>query len=273
MIPLRANNRRESLLWSIDRDDLPGTSYLFGTMHVRDFRAFGSMALIRDKIITCDLFANEMDLEEATGQQDYSSFLLPDHQSLKDLIGLKKYRKLQSILSRAYDFDLDAAQFLLPVITSNKISEVVFNKEARLSLDEYLRQVAQEQGKIVLGIESFSEQMDILRQIPLAYQVKGLLDLGKNVAKHRKHLLKLLAYYQQGKLRCLYQASKKGLGKMRSVMLYDRNERMAERIHRIIEKDTLFCAIGAAHLGGLKGVIKKLSDSGCRLRPVSLQAP
>ena len=255
-------------MWSVDRADLPGTSYLFGTMHVKDLRAFGAMDLIRSKIAACRVFANEMDLSDTSEQPDISSFLLPDHLSLEDLIGQKKYEKLRHIFRKAFAFDLNAVRCLLPVIISNKISEVVFNEEAHLSLDESLRQLAVEEGKLVMGIETFAEQMAILGQIPMSYQVKGLLDLGKNVTKHRRHLLKLLSYYEQGQLQQLYQASKKGLGHMRSMMLYERNRRMAERIHRIIEKDTLFCAIGAAHLPGLKGVNKLLTDRGYRLKPV-----
>lgn len=237
-------------------------------MHVQDLRAFGYVDFLKQRIDDCQIFANEMNLSDTAGTAVQSSFNLPDQLTLLDLIGQKKYQKLRRIFTKAFGFELDFYRRLLPIIISNQLSEVVFNKEAGLSLDEYLSRYAAEAGKTVTGIESLAEQLEILQQIPLDYQLKSLLDLGRNVSKHRRHLLQLMAYYENSQLQHLYLSSKKGLGKMRKMMLYDRNLVMADRIAALLSRDTLFCAVGAAHLPGLKGVLKLLIDRGFKVRPV-----
>ncbi len=264
------NRKKESLLWSIDAKHLPGTSYLFGTMHVRDQRAFKNLAFIEQMIERFEAFATELDLSPNSSLFSPQSILLPDNRTLTYYIGERKYAKLHKILTKAFDLDLDKLQSFLPMVISNKIAERILAQDASCSLDEFLSKFALENEKIMLGIESFQEQIDILHHIPLDFQIKNLLQIGRNVKKHRHHLLKLITYYEEGRLRDLYLSSKKSLGKIRKVLLYDRNKIMATRITGIIQERTLFCAVGAAHLAGYKGILRILKKQGFVVKTVSM---
>ncbi|HHH50556.1 MAG TPA: hypothetical protein ENK52_06225, partial [Saprospiraceae bacterium] len=57
--------RKNSLLWKLERADCPSPAYLFGTMHVKDKKAFQFLSLIQEKILLCEAFATEFNLEEA----------------------------------------------------------------------------------------------------------------------------------------------------------------------------------------------------------------
>ncbi|MGB0863917.1 MAG: TraB/GumN family protein [Saprospiraceae bacterium] len=39
----------------------------------------------------------------------------------------------------------------------------------------------------------------------------------------------------------------------------------------MVQEQTLFCAIGAGHLSGKKGVLKLLKDKGYKVKPVKLK--
>jgi uncharacterized protein YbaP (TraB family) len=68
----------------------------------------------------------------------------------------------------------------------------------------------------------------------------------------------------------LYKMVKKNSKGMRPLMLYRRNEVMAERIGALVQEQRVFAAIGAAHLGGGKGVLRLLKKQGLTLHPVQV---
>ena len=65
-----------------------------------DIRAFHKIELAKDLLTRCDLYAAEMDLEEASNFQSPEDYLLPNHQNLLEYLGHKKYQKIRSQLLR-----------------------------------------------------------------------------------------------------------------------------------------------------------------------------
>ncbi len=92
------------------------------------------------------------------------------------------------------------------------------------------------------------------------------------IFKHKrfhKQLMKLIKLYEDQDIQGLYKNSKSGLGRLRKVMLYDRNKIMIERIQeQVAERNPSFFAVGAAHLGGTKGVLVGLKRMGLHVRPI-----
>ena len=263
-----------SLLWEIKHNDLPYSSYVFGTMHIRDSRAFQLVDLLKTKIDNCDLFATEINLSEAASFQLDSDYLfLPEDITIKSLLGPKKFEKLNTIFQKAYQVDLVDNNRFKPILITQKIAESIFNAESEFSLDGYLSQYANTQGKNMKGLETLEEQRDILANIPLEYQIKMLKEIGRNVKSFRKKTLKLMELYEEGAIQKLYLSSKRSLGKLKKMMLFDRNQLMVERMNPILKEGSFFCAIGAAHLSGKSGVLKGLKDLGYKLKPIYPNAP
>ena len=75
-------------------------------------------------------------------------------------------------------------------------------------------------------------------------------------------------WYLRQDIQQLYRVSRKQLGKLRNLLLLDRNKRMAKRMVRMYSNETHFMAIGAAHLWGDKGVLSLLRKKGMILKPV-----
>ncbi|HMP32610.1 MAG TPA: TraB/GumN family protein [Saprospiraceae bacterium] len=67
----------------------------------------------------------------------------------------------------------------------------------------------------------------------------------------------------------MYKKSKKNLGGIRKLMLYDRNYAMADKVITILQHDSenshFFC-FGAAHLEGGKGVLSYLKKEGYKVK-------
>ena len=255
------------MLWTIEGDALPGTSYLFGTMHVRDSRVFEDIGTVFEKIRECEAFAAEFNLGETSGSIDSPLAQLADIQSLTYFIRPEKYQKLRKILLKTTGYDLDHFKYSPPFIIVNLLTEKILRPDMPVSLDEHLWNFAKKEGKSLQGIETLREQLQVLNNISMNDQIKMLLEMGSNINRYRQHLLHMAELYQKGELRLLYRAVKKNSKGLRKLLLYRRNVIMADRILALVSTQTVFSAIGAAHLWGGKGVIRLLKMQGLRVTP------
>jgi len=132
-------------------------------------------------------------------------------------------------------------------------------------LDHDLWQFANENGKEMSGVESFDDQVNILSQIPIEHQVKSFKSTVKNVSAFKHKLKSLNLMYANDQADQLYKSSKKSMGKLRKLMIYDRNKHMVERILELSSEKTTFFAIGAAHFPGGKGILALLKKEGYKI--------
>lgn len=259
--------KKQSLLWKLKSPQTEDFSYLFGTMHVRDEKAFHLLDEVKSKIDETDGLANEFHFADIQEQLNPSAMRLPEGTSIGDLLKPKIYKKLDQLLQQQLGTPIATFEHFLPLLISNFLAENLLTKEMPISLDMSLYQYAKEKEKVTFGIETYAEQIETLQKIPLKFQVKALVGLVKNFGVYQKETLKLLTYYEQSAIDKLYKSSKKSLGGMRKILLYKRNRIMADRIEKLIAEQDLVCAIGAAHLWGQKGVLRYLKQKGIQVKP------
>lgn len=247
---------------------LPGDNhihYIMGTMHVSSDSAYTYVKMAIDKMEACRNYCGEMDLNDPLLADIQSIFMLEDGQSLHDFISPKKYQKFSSICQKAFSISLDELAFFRPIVITNMMAESVLTKNHDLSLDQYLWNIAQSNDLKMHGLESADDQFSIMKKIPIDLQLKGLSDSLKNVSKFRKKVNQLSTIYAEGNIQKLYKISKKSMGSLRSLMIYERNEIMTDRLEEITKTGATFAAVGAAHLGGNKGMLKLLKSKGFKV--------
>jgi len=259
---------KKSLLWKISGKNLPGDSYLFGTMHVSDERAFHAEELVKEKIRSCDAFALEFNIETADMNLKSDAMNLPEGVTLDSLISPKRFNKINKRFRRMTGLDLMQFNHSIPMQITNFITSIIFSNDRLKSLDETLFLYAKEENKILLGIETFEEQLEIMSKIPIKTQLQGMLKAFKSIKQFRKQALKMADLYAKADIQQLYKSGKKSLGSERKLLLYDRNELMADRISKMMKEQSIVCAIGAAHLAGKKGVLRLLKSKGFKVKPV-----
>lgn len=260
--------KKESLLWKYNKPNESRTHYILGTMHVKSEEAYTPVTLAKHFMEQCQIYAGEMDLDDPMLDQIGDVFTNEDGQILEDYIGEKKYIKYKTIISKAFGIDLDLIAHYKPLVISNMISESILTKSYDLALDHFLWQYAQALGMQMQGLESADDQFSIMRQIPIDIQLKSLKSCTKNVSKFRKKVLRLSELYKAGKLTQLYKTSKKSMGSLRKLMIYDRNKFMANRLLEFSEQGATFAAVGAAHLAGQKGMLKVIKSHGYKVVPI-----
>lgn len=239
-------------------------------MHVRDGRAFQQLGKVYDAIEACDGFAAEFHLEEAESGIQSSIMQLPDGQRISELIPKKKYERYRKVLLKSTGLNLAQFDRMIPFIVVNFATESLLSQDMPEPLDQHLWNLAKNQGKSLHGIETFQEQMEVLQKITLEEQLKMLNGLCRNISRFRQYLLRLAELYEASEVQQLYKMVKKNSKGMRPLMLYRRNEVMTERIVALAQEQRIFVAIGAAHLGGGKGVLRLLKKEGLTLHPVKI---
>lgn len=259
------------MLWSVRSSDLMAPSYLFGTMHVRDHRAYTFYEQACRCIDQCEAMALEFDLGRM--DQDTQAVIMQQvpAQSLEALLPSRKLEKIRKFFLRALSVDIFPLRQLSPLLVSNIINERLLEEDHPIALDEMLWQYARQADKTILGIETYEEQLKVLQKIPPEVQAQSIVAMARHFRQHRRHLLRLAALYAAGNLPQLHQSSKRSLSGMRYPMLYRRNAIMAERIGKMIAGQPVFCAVGAGHLYGGKGVLRLLKKQGLSVAPMPPQ--
>ncbi len=260
--------KTQGLLWSVSHPDRPGlSSRLFGTMHIRDGRAFSDIARVYEHIQGCEVFAAEFDLGDLDNLSA-SPFRLAPTAPLDALMGPRHYQRLRKILARALHLSLDQFRHAHPLVTASVVTEQLQQRDAPLALDHHLYEYAASEGKQLIGIETLAEQAEIMAQIPLAYHVDQLVAMSRHFSKYARKMRQLAEVYESGDLRRLHQLTRRGDKKMRRVLVEHRNKVMVDRLLPWIDAQSLFFAVGAGHLPGRYGLIHLLRQEGYVVRCV-----
>ncbi|MCC6413663.1 MAG: TraB/GumN family protein [Saprospiraceae bacterium] len=259
---------KNTLLWRLTPPHGGSDSYLFGTMHVRDQRAFGWLDLALIGLKLSDVFAAEFDLGEADERALAQVLQLPEGKTLDQLLSRQAWKKLQRRLGKTNPLPISMLQMMHPMVVSMTLSTQMLGEEANFSLDETLWRRALEEDKKTTGVESFEDQLNTLRSISIEQHISNLSYTLEHLKKQKKRVKKMLKFYASGDIKALYRTARRDTKGMRKVLLYRRNCNMANRFAEIATEQSLFCAVGAGHLAGKKGMLRLLKQQGFKLHPI-----
>jgi uncharacterized protein YbaP (TraB family) len=141
------------------------------------------------------------------------------------------------------------------------------------SYDLTFAQLAGQQGKPVLGLETLEEQMAAVDKIPLEEQLKGLVEMARRPDEAQKEIVALLGAYKAQDLPLLMKLVKdsKFNGETETFdqeLLDKRNRNWVPIIEKAAREKATFFAFGAGHLGGPNGVLSLLRQKGYTITPM-----
>lgn len=269
-ISFSGNTQNNSLLWEITGDSLKAPSYLFGTMHVKDKRAYQFHDSLMLKLKSCKTFAGEIVLDKDAAKEVSSDLLLPPGKELKILLTEKEYKRVKKYCNKNIGTLSLFVNKIKPVFTSALVSESLLENDMPKALDEYLQNKAQDYNLTVKGLETIQEQMSVLNGLSIEEQAKMLVEQIDNIEEERKEMQRMADVYASQNLDSIYTfvQTPEMQGEFGDALIKDRNSIMTERLEKLIKSETVFCAIGAAHLPGENGVLNLLKQKGYRLRAI-----
>lgn len=237
-------------------------------MHVRDQRAFGWLDLALIGLKRSEVFAAEFDLGEADEAALARVLQLPQGKTLDQLLPRQAWKNLLRRMGKTTPIPVSMLQGMHPMVVSMTLSTQMLGEEANFSLDETLWRRALEEGKKTTGVESFEDQLETLRSISINQHISNLTHTLKHLKQQKKRVKKMLKYYAAGDIKALYHTARRDTKGMRKILLYRRNRHMANRFAEIATGQSLFCAVGAGHLAGGKGMLRLLKKQGFKLHPI-----
>lgn len=248
----RKDPSRHRLLWRITGPGAVGTSYLFGTMHVRDERAFAFGDSVLPALRRCSAFAMEVDMDSVMhAVLDRPEEYLTD--KADDGSALNREKRAQKVLKN---------------LTIGRRPTALHKNDYPMDLDLYLNQIARAEKKTCHGLEEIVGRSDSALQDSIDADDDSLRSSWSNrdvdEAQRRG-----LALYEQGDIEGLYvHTTLISSDRHIEAIVTRRNETMMLRILPLIQTRPTFIAVGAAHMPGERGLINLLRRHGCNVEPV-----
>ncbi|MCE6988704.1 TraB/GumN family protein [Dyadobacter sp. CY323] len=260
-----------SLLWEIKAPGDARPSYLFGTIHLICPADFVLSDSLKASIAKTEQVALEIDMDDpgmmATMMQTMN---MKGDNGLSKLISPDEYARLNKFYKDSVGMGLEMFEKAKPFVLMGPLFNAVLSCQPQ-SYEMSLIELAKRQKSEVIGIETLQEQMAIFDSIPYTDQVKMILTMIDSLPKARKEFKDLVSLYKSQKINDLYSLTMKsefGMDGNEEIMLFDRNKKWISRIQKIMSTKPTFFGVGAAHLGGEKGVIALLRQEGYQVRAV-----
>ncbi len=263
-----------SLLWEITGNGLTQPSYLFGTMHVSNKLAFHLSDSFYHAIASCSTVSLELDPR----QWQSELFRLQQSQLAMGMYTRtpNEYLRERSFrLNSNFDTHIKRALSEEPYIINGllyRTMEGQSNFQENTYLDLYVYQTARKLGKKATGVENYMES----ERIQLEAQEDMIKDRNRRINFNNENPYelqrKIQDAYRRGDLNMLdsLQELSGSSEAYNEKFLYGRNDIQANSMDSIMRRESLFVAVGAAHLPGKRGVIEILRRKGYTLRPVMM---
>lgn len=261
--PIFCFMKKNSLLWSVQHPDLLQPSYWFGTMHMCPKTIFEQkLSKISSYIESSNAIAVEFDINQVNVLDDI--IYLPNDGLLRDYISEKAYEKVQRRIHRFYGLDLNLYQRFRPSILSSNITELLMESPVQMEgliMDTFSH-------KIIYGLEKYDDYANIFEKFNIEYEFNQLKDQVLDLRSTKRKFYQLLRAYDSENIVSLYKMTKKGLGKYKNTLLKERNIQMVNTAAELMNNNSNFVCVGAAHLAGNWGCIALLKRAGYKVTAI-----
>lgn len=261
----------QSLLWKVSGKNIKNPSYVYGTIHIQDKRVFSFDETVLKAFESSQAFAMEILMDEIPHKEMVEAMLMKNT-SLDKLMSKEDYKILDSIVKAKTGSGVFMFNKMKPFFLSSQLMQMDMSKDMEAPLDLYFLQKARKAGKPCFGVEKFMDQINAVDAISYEDQVemlmKGLTDTSENDDSLK--LAEMLETYRKFDLEKMFELTSDTTlpAKFNKAFLIDRNKVMVKNFIKISKKQSLFCAVGAAHLAGDTGVLQLLRKKGYTVEPV-----
>lgn len=267
-------------LWRIDAPGAAEPSYLFGTIHLPDERVTTLHPAVEAALLAADEVYTELPMDLATMTSAATKMVLPGRKTLEDVLPPELYERLKAFLAaRNLPIGPLSRLQIWAIATQIPLIEHLAEIASGEALDMKLYRMADDEGKVVGGLETVDEQVGVFAGLSEKEQAQLLIDALDQVeeaSESGKDLLdEIVTLYVGGDAEALMKLMHETSSpdeelqrKLEEALLWTRNRRMADRIARKINgapDDQFFFAVGAAHMPAAQGIVALLEARGFTL--------
>ncbi len=262
--------KEKALLWKISGNGLKQPSYLYGTIHVMcPDQIKVDTALKQSFEATKQLYLeiNTSDPEMMT--KAMQGMMMPEGESLEKLVSKVDYDSMSQIFQNKAGMPMLLMAKAKPMLLMSSVFPSLLGC-APEGWETKFQEMAKDKNLPIKGLETIEYQLSVFDTIPYKAQAAMLKDFLYNLDSTKKSFDEMLAVYLQKDINGLYEMTVKDpdFGTYEALMLNNRNNNWIAVIAAAAKEKPTFFAVGAAHLGGEKGVISLLRKKGFKVMPV-----
>ncbi|SFH29859.1 TraB/GumN family protein [Pedobacter insulae] len=270
----QSKKAENSLLWEISGKGLRKSSYLFGTYHFAGKDFIDTMKVLQSKLAMADAIVGEIIIDKSMAGK-LIPYMLMKNNFLDKLLTAEQYELVASHLKKISGYDLKMFNSMKPVAVQMTMLQFTAPKtisETNPALDQYIQDYGKANNKLIIGLETIEDQARVLFGNSLERQKELLLKGVKEEEKNKNESQILYNNYIAQNLEELAKL----FAKMDSYnkdeldqLLKNRNIKWIAQMPGLMENQSLFIAVGAGHLLGNDGLIKRLRTLGYTVRPLA----
>lgn len=257
--------------------------YFLGTIHLGDER-FGTLPpAIKRVIDKVDVVVLELDLSKITpAQQQNITFkygLLPKGKTLQTELSPKVYQKVAEYLA-SQGMNIDQFAQLKPWLVGLTMVQLAYAKQGfdpQKGIDQQVYNYAKQQGKTIIGLETFEQQFSFFDQIlndnPDIKFDDLILDTLTELEKYEDLPAEMVDAWLDADMQKFERIYKQTLGNTpfdlaaEKVLLTDRNLDWKKQLKPILAKNKTLVAVGTLHYVGKNSLLKLLPESYQLVKP------
>lgn len=266
-IAFSQNKRENTLLWKIEKSGY-NTSYLFGTIHIKDKRVFYFNDSLLSKINEVDALITELDFSKESLQEIAESMKLPKGKTLKDVLKQDQYEKLKAFAERHVMYNFSALEHFKPFMILMLVMQSGVPNQMPDAVDIYLYKYAESLNKQTSGLETIKEQIDALDVMTNDEIIKSIDEYEAQEGISYEDLTVAYEASDLSEIDRLMQQEEAKNEKFMKALLQKRNKVMVKRIPVFMEENATLFAVGAGHLSGEKGLLNMLEQKGFLVSPI-----
>lgn len=284
----KSNIQDNTFLWKISKEGRPD-SYLLGTMHVGPVgvRLPAAYQGALDRVERLVVESNEAELHDPRYAADMAKMflLMADGRTLNQSLGARRIEALNRSLSLGNDkLAFDGNSKLKPWAVWLSVQSLFVPKgySSEYGIDVQLIKRATESGKTVMALERL-EPLHYFQTVPEDKIKRGFDVINRNSKRFLKQQAQAIEDYYAGNALKLWSdlanpnyvlAGTPGRDRaywqdfLYNKLLIERNQQWLPKLIEILPKEPTLVAVGAAHLDGEHGLIRRLRQVGYRVEPV-----
>ncbi|MBS7256157.1 TraB/GumN family protein [Flavobacterium branchiicola] len=254
-----------SLLWEVSGNGLSKPSYLYGTIHMicsGDYFLSEKTKKALDQANKLVLEINISDPKELTEMQQ----LAMGKEPLSKKLNAEQLSKLDAILKKSAGMTVQQVDAFSLVTVMSLISMKTFGCNDLKFYEMEFIEKAKNRNIEIAGLETVKSQFKSLED---AYSDSEIIDMLED--SDAEETKQLVAEYKLENLDTLYNsmtAENRMSAKSKKYMLDDRNSNWVKILPEMMKKESLFVAVGSAHLAGDSGIINLLRKAGYTVKPI-----
>lgn len=275
-----------SLLWSISKEGSTDTSFLYGSIHIKDKRVFDVNSHFNRVFEKSKSVALELHFDSINPFKLINFIMMEDGQTLKNVMDSSKYLIVKSFFEDSLKRPIQFVERFQPLYISTILSEMTAGEHVENNLhflDEKIFNDAKTEGKNIIGLEKVEEQMQAFNALPYEMQsemlYESIINIRQSINNEQNEIETLTQLYINQDLNGLseyvnnFNQSGSDLIKpyeqlLKDKLLTERNLRMSDRALPLIEEGTTLIVVGAAHLPDENGLINLLRQKGYTVSPL-----